>query len=93
MEEVLVMVHKIVGMKIGAFWKEIPRGSLIFVSKDTSVATLSGRRILPKGYYWINGFWADVVGLAKSHENYKKEINDFVIPSKNLQDFRAIKVR
>ena len=70
--------------KIGENWKTIRRGSKIYVSKNTKVATLSGKRILKKGYYYITGYWADAVGLNKKSAQGQ---NEYVLPSAKLQDF------
>jgi len=42
---------------------------------------------LKKGYYYIVGFWADLVGLTTKQEHLKDTISEFHIGSKRLEVF------
>jgi len=65
-------------------WGEIKKGTIIKVKTDYSFMRFNDKKsVLPKGNYYVCGFWCDAMGLSKTNSGF----NDFVVPSKALMFF------
>lgn len=74
-------------------WNEITRYSKIVLDKDTlfhSVCKGETDFIVPKGTYFICGFWVDAVGIAKTLEDARGHVNDFFFSSRELTSFKGV---
>jgi len=73
-------------------WNEIHRLSKITLCGDTNFHELEGNhiQIIPKGKYYISGFWANACGLSKTLEGARLQINDYLIYSKQLTAFNEV---
>jgi hypothetical protein len=72
---------------IGDNWDTTHRLTKIEVKTDYSYCGFEGPTTLPAGQYYICGFWADAVGLAKTLKGAKECSNEFVLPSAALRYF------
>lgn len=79
--------------QINKDWDTIRKGSKVFLKEDTEFkGLLKGEKVLlEKGWYWINGFWANAVGLIKvnkdNEKKFKSVLNDEAIFSIYLKGF------
>lgn len=72
-------------------WKKIPRGSKITLSQDSTLKSFNGElRQIPKGTYYITGFWVDICGLATSQQKARQQSNDYCIQSQELSAFNEV---
>lgn len=81
-------------------WDKIHTNSKIFLDKDTEFKTLGieinngindvvyEKIILKKGYYFISGFWANMMGLSTDRTKAQNSGSDFLIVSESLKEFR-----
>ena len=75
-------------------WDTIRARSKIILKTDKEFMTLDGLRVIPKGEYFINGFWANAVGLCRPKDwDYKQQegLNFACISSIDLKQFEGIK--
>ena len=70
---------------IGEEWGKTYRGTKIFIKEDYYYIGFENKKtFVPKGYYFITGFWCDAMGLNSENAN---GLNQFVCPSKALMYF------
>ncbi len=73
-------------------WDNIPRLSKITLSEDTTFKELEGNhiQIIPKGVYYISGFWVNACGLSKTLKGARVLISDYLIFSIQLTAFNEV---
>ncbi len=74
-------------------WDKIRAGSKITLSKDTYFKGLcKGEKdtLIKKGTYFINGFWANAVGIGLNKQDVYDSNNKYGIYSIQLKKFNEV---
>ena len=76
-------------IEIGKNWDITHIYTKVFLVNDTEFESFKGKIIIKSGYYFISGFWADVVGLSLTHKNALETKTEYHIKSVNLKNFQV----
>ena len=66
-------------------WDKVCRGTKIYLEKDMILKSFNNEtREVKSGFYFITGFWLDIVGLSKISAS---SLNDVGLKYKELNNF------
>jgi len=75
--------------EIGKNWDITHIYTKVFLANDTEFESFKGKIIIKSGFYFISGFWANVVGLSTTHKNALETKTEYHIKSVNLKIFQV----